>query len=131
MPIALSAPSRLCPRNGLEYVKVHSPQLLAAARPSRHRPQHVRPTVRPPKGPKSEAVYGKFVYVRKLEQNVDFLYNDDPYQNKTQPMSSTASARVCLPNFDACSLYMTVAVVINEPAQGLMQSGMHTICVAR
>jgi len=28
--------------------------------------------------PKSEPVYGKFVYVRKLEQNVDFLPNDDP-----------------------------------------------------
>ena len=38
MPIALRAPSRICPRSGLEYVKVCSPQHLAAAlrgRPSK------------------------------------------------------------------------------------------------
>ena len=56
MPIALRTPSRICPRSGLEYVKVRSLHLLAAAaRPSQHRPL------------RCEASRLSIVYVRILE----------------------------------------------------------------
>ena len=93
MPIALCAPSSeyiSCFALHLSFVRLMDwnmwKSVARSSWPMRGRASTVRCAS---DRPKSETVYGKFVYVRKLESNVDFLPNDDPYRHKTQQRSCT------------------------------------------